>query len=281
MGTHERGPRLLTRVRRATRLRHYSRRTEKAYVGWIKRFIFFNGTRHPDQMGEHEVMLYLSDLAVRKRVSASTQNQAFSALLFLYREVLGRALQGLEEGVRAKRPQHLPVVLSRREVERVLDELRGPAWLVASLLYGSGLRLLECLTLRVKDLDLARGEITVRDGKGRKDRVTVLPGKLGAIPCYPMPWNGSTRTRVPSGRGSGSFPRRGTICIRDSVDGAATISTRPSSSEPSRRPCAAPASRSTRPATRCATRSQHICWKPATTSGRSRNCWVIATSRPR
>jgi integron integrase len=172
-------PRLLTRVRRAIRVRHYSRRTEKAYVGWIKRFIFFNGTRHPDEMGEHEVMLYLSDLAIRKRVSASTQNQAFSALLFLYRDVLGRALQGLEEGVRAKRPEHLPVVLSRREVERVLEGLRGPTWIVASLLYGSGLRLLECLTLRVKDLDLARSEITVRDGKGQKDRVTVLPGKLG------------------------------------------------------------------------------------------------------
>jgi integrase len=148
--------RLLTRVRRAIRVRHYSRRTEKAYVGWIKRFIFFNGTRHPDQMGEHEVMLYLSDLAVRKRVSASTQNQAFSALLFLYRDVLGRSLEGLEEGVRAKRPEHLPIALSRREVERVLDGLCGPTWLVASLLYGSGLRLLECLTLRVKDLDLAR-----------------------------------------------------------------------------------------------------------------------------
>jgi integron integrase len=171
-------PRLLTRVRRSIRLRHYSRRTEKAYVGWIKRFVFFNGTRHPDTMGEREVMLFLTDLAVRKHVSASTQNQAFSALLFLYRDVLGRALAGLDEGVRAKRPEQLPVVLSRREVERILDRMRGPAWLVASLLYGSGLRLLECLSLRVKDIDFSRGEIVVRNGKGDKDRVTVLPGRL-------------------------------------------------------------------------------------------------------
>jgi integron integrase len=172
------GPRLLTRVRRTIRVRHYSRRTEKAYVGWIKRFIFFNGTRHPDEMGEHEVMLFLSDLAVRKKVSASTQNQAFSALLFLYREVLGRKLDGLEEGVRAKRPMHLPVVLSRREVEAVLDRLHGAPWLMASLMYGSGLRLLECASLRVKDLDFARAEVTVHDGKGQKDRITLLPGRI-------------------------------------------------------------------------------------------------------
>jgi integron integrase len=120
----------------------------------------------------------LSDLAVRRRVSASTQNQAFSALIFLYREVLGRPLDGLNEGVRAKRPEQLPVVLSRSEVQRTLDRLRGPSWLVASLLYGSGLRLLECLSLRVKDVDLGRGEVTVRNGKGQKDRVTVLPAKL-------------------------------------------------------------------------------------------------------
>ena len=169
---------LIDVVRENIRLRHYSRRTEKAYVGWIKRFVFFNGTRHPDTMGEHEVMLFLSDLAVRKRVSASTQNQAFSALLFLYRDVMGRSLAGLEEGVRAKRPEHLPTVLSRREVERVLDRLRGPSWLVASLLYGAGLRLLECLTLRIKDIDFSRAEIVVRNGKGDKDRVTVLPARL-------------------------------------------------------------------------------------------------------
>ena len=159
-------PRLLTRVRNAIRIRHYSRATEKAYVGWIKRFIFFHGVRHPDEMGEREVMTYLSDLATRQRVSASTQNQAFSALLFLYREVLGRRLEGLEDGVRAKRPVRLPVVLSRDEVRLVLEQLRGWPWLMAALIYGSGLRILECARLRVKDLDFARGEILVRDGKG-------------------------------------------------------------------------------------------------------------------
>jgi len=171
-------PRLLTRVRTVLRVRHYSRRTEKSYVGWIKRFIFFHGVRHPDLMGEAEVRAFLTDLALRSHVSASTQNQAFSALLFLYREVLGRKLEGLEEGVRAKRPVHLPVVLSREEVRSVLERLRGVPWLMASLIYGSGLRILECARLRVKDLDFVRGEVTVRDGKGRKDRVTLLPGRL-------------------------------------------------------------------------------------------------------
>lgn len=171
-------PRLLTRVRSVIRVRHYSRQTEKSYVGWIKRFIFFHGVRHPDLMGEREVMAFLSDLAIRQRVSASTQNQAFSALLFLYREVLGRRLEGLEEGVRAKRPARLPVVLSRDEVRGILDRLGGVPWLMAALIYGSGLRLLECARLRVKDLDFSKGEILVRDGKGRKDRITLLPSRL-------------------------------------------------------------------------------------------------------
>jgi integron integrase len=165
-------------VRSVITVRHYSRRTEKAYIGWIKRFIFFHGVRHPDEMGEREVMAFLSDLAVRQRVSASTQTQAFSALLFLYREVLGRRLEGLEEGVRAKRPVRLPVVLSRDEVRAVLDRLQGGPWLMAALIYGSGLRILECARLRVKDLDFTRAEILVRDGKGRKDRTTLLPGRL-------------------------------------------------------------------------------------------------------
>src|SRR5262245_12085779 len=172
------GPRLLTRVRTAIRVLHYSRRTEKAYIGWIKRFIFFHGVRHPDSMGEAEVRAFLTDLALRLRVSAGTQNQAFSALLFLYRHVLGRRLEGLEEGVRAKRPVRLPVVLTRDEVRSVLERLRGVSWLMASLIYGSGLRILECARLRVKDLDFTRGEVTVRDGKGQKDRVTLLPARL-------------------------------------------------------------------------------------------------------
>jgi integron integrase len=171
-------PRLLDRVRLRVRARHYSPRTEKAYVGWVRRFVVFHGKRHPDQMGVPEVAGYLEHLASRGRVSASTQNQAFSALLFLYREVLGRELAGLEGTPRAKRPLRTPLVLSREEVGAVLQHVRGTPWLMASLMYGAGLRLLECCRLRVKDVDLGRGEITVRDGKGRKDRVTVLPGRL-------------------------------------------------------------------------------------------------------
>ena len=171
-------PRLLDRVRTAIRMRHYSARTEKAYVGWVRRFVVYHGKRHPDEMGAAEVLEFLSSLALRGHVSASTQNQAFSALLFLYRDVLGRQLQGLESAVRAKRPERLPVVLSAAEVSAVLQRLHGTIWVVCSLMYGAGLRLLECLRLRVKDLDLLRMEITVRDGKGRKDRVTVLPTRL-------------------------------------------------------------------------------------------------------
>jgi integron integrase len=175
-------PRLLDRVRLGIRARHYSPRTEKAYVGWVRRYVLFHGKRHPDQMGAPEVADYLAHLASRRNVSASTQNQAFSALLFLYREVLGRELAGLEQTPRAKRPVHVPLVLSREEVSAVLRHVRGVPWLMTSLLYGAGLRLLECCRLRVKDVDLARGEITVHDGKGRKDRVTVLPARL----CEPL-----------------------------------------------------------------------------------------------
>jgi integron integrase len=171
-------PRLLDRVRQAIRTRHYSARTEKAYVGWIRRYIVFHGKRHPNELGGPEVQQFLTDMAIRGRVSAGTQNQAFSALLFLYREVLQRELSGLEEVVRAKRPTRLPQVLSRGEVAAVLQELNGPLWLMASLMYGAGLRLLECCQLRIKDVDFARNELTVRDGKGRKDRMTMLPDSL-------------------------------------------------------------------------------------------------------
>jgi integron integrase len=173
-------PRLLDRVRAALQVRRYSRRSEEAYVGWIRRFVLFHGKRHPADMGEREITAFLSHLAVTRRVSASTQNQALSALLFLYQHVLGRELEWLDGVVRAKAPGRLPVVLTRDEVRAVLDRLEGAPRLVATLLYGSGLRLLEGLTLRVKDLDLARGEITVREGKGGRDRRTMLP--RGVVP---------------------------------------------------------------------------------------------------
>jgi integrase len=177
-------PRLLDRVRQTIRARHYSFRTEKAYIGWIRRFIFFYDKQHPANRGTPEVVRFLEHLATVQHVAASTQNQAFSALLFLYGEVLETKLTGLEHVIRAKRPQRLPVVLSRNEVASVLSRLEGIPQLMASLMYGGGLRLLECAQLRVKDLDLIRGELTVRDGKGRKGRVTVLPMSLIA-PCAP------------------------------------------------------------------------------------------------
>jgi integron integrase len=170
-------PRLLDRVRQCLRTRHYSPRTEKAYVAWVRRFIVHHGRRHPDQMGEPEVSSYLAHLA-NAGVAASTQNQAFSAILFLYREVLGRELVGLSDTPRARRPSRVPLVLSRAEVQAVLSHARGTPGLVCALLYGAGLRLLEACQLRVKDVDFARGEITVRQGKGQKDRVTVLPARL-------------------------------------------------------------------------------------------------------
>ena len=170
-----RSPRLLDRVRTAMRMRHMSRRTEQAYVFWIKRYILFHGTRHPAALGAEHVTRFLSHLAEDRRVSASTQNQALSALLFLYRHVLGVELPWLDGLVHARRPAHVPVVLGRDEVAAVLSCLSGPPWLMAALLYGAGLRLLECLQLRVKDVDFERGEIVVRRGKGGGDRRTVLP----------------------------------------------------------------------------------------------------------
>ncbi|HSJ96950.1 MAG TPA: integron integrase [Myxococcota bacterium] len=168
-------PRLLDRVRQALRLRHLSPRTETAYVAWIRRFIFFHARRHPDEMGTFEVVAFLSDLAVRGRVSASTQNQALAALLFLYRDVLGRELEGIDAAVRARRPRPLPVVLSRDEVRRLLAQLPPTPRLVATLLYGGGLRLLEALRLRVKDVDFARRQLALREPKGGRDRAVPLP----------------------------------------------------------------------------------------------------------
>ena len=173
-----RSPRLLDEVRRVLRTRHYSLRTEHVYVGWIRRFILANGKRHPRDMGAAEVEQFLSRLAVQCQVAASTQNQALSALLFLYREVLGVELPWLDGVTRAKRPRRVPTVLSVDEVHRLLAAMEGRSWLIASLLYGTGMRLMECLRLRVKDVDFERGEITVREGKGDKDRHTMLPRSL-------------------------------------------------------------------------------------------------------
>ena len=171
---------LLEAVSRRLRRLQYSARTEQAYLGWIRRFIEANGRRHPRELGGAEVEAFLTRLAVEGRVAASTQGQALSAILFLYREVLGAQLPWMEGVVRAKRARRLPVVLSRAETQRLLAQMEGRTWVVAGLLYGSGLRLLEALRLRVKDVDFERGEVTVRDGKGAKDRRTMLPHGLVA-----------------------------------------------------------------------------------------------------
>jgi integron integrase len=169
---------LLDRVRDRIRVLHYSIRTEAAYVDWIRRFILFHGKRHPQEMGALELEAFLTHLAVDRNVAASTQNQALSAILFLYREVLGRPLEELGRFAPARRPERLPTVLTRDEVRSVLNQLDGTDRLMAGLLYGSGLRLLECLRLRNKDVDFGQRHIIVRDGKGQKDRATLLPRSL-------------------------------------------------------------------------------------------------------
>jgi integron integrase len=173
-------PKLLDQVRGKIRLKHYSIRTEQAYTDWIKRFVLHFGKRHPRDLGAAEVEQFLTYLAVHGKVAASTQNQAKSALLFLYKEVLGLELSWLDNVEQSKVPKRLPVVLNRDEVQAVLSRLSGTHWLVASLLYGTGMRIMECLRLRVKDIDFKRREILIRDGKGFKDRVTMLPGTLAA-----------------------------------------------------------------------------------------------------
>ncbi len=171
-------PRLLDRVREAIHVRHYSIRTEDAYVQWIRRFILFHNKRHPDSMAEKEITEFLTHLAIQKNVSASTQNQALSALLFLYQIVLGQELAWLDDVVRAKRPQRLPVVLTPTEVAQLLSMMSGVNLLMAEMLYGTGMRLMECLRLRVKDINFEYKQIIIRAGKGNKDRVTVLPDRL-------------------------------------------------------------------------------------------------------
>jgi integron integrase len=171
-------PKLLDRLRRALRVRHRSPRTEQAYVHWVRRYIVFHGKRHPRELGRAEITAFLSHLAVERKVSASTQTQALSALLFLYKHVLQQPFDWLDQVARAKKPVRVPVVLTRAKTAAVLECLTGSYWLIASLLYGSGLRLLEACELRIKDIDLDRRELTIRDGKGRKDRRTMLAEHL-------------------------------------------------------------------------------------------------------
>jgi integrase len=162
-------PRLLVQVHEAIRRRYYSRRTEEAYVHWIRRYIYFSGKRHPATLGEAEVTAFLNHLALERKVSAGTQNQALSALLFLYKEVIGCELPWLDSVQRVTRPPRLPSVLSRAEVMRLLSQLEGTSWLIASTLYGAGLRVMECLRLRIKDVDFSYRQILVRDGKGERN----------------------------------------------------------------------------------------------------------------
>jgi integron integrase len=200
-------PKLLTRMRRAMRSAHYSPRTEAVYLVWVRRFVRYHGLRHPLEMGEREVAQYLTHLAVERRVSASTQQQAMSALLLLYKDVLERPLGALGVVRRAHAPARLPVVLARSEVQRVLGQLDGVYRAIGILLYGSGLRLQECLELRVKDLDFERGEITVRRGKGAKDRVTVFPERArGMLAAHLEDVRGRHEEDVRLGQGRVALP---------------------------------------------------------------------------
>ncbi|HON59457.1 MAG TPA: phage integrase N-terminal SAM-like domain-containing protein, partial [Smithella sp.] len=168
-------PKLLDQLSQAMRSRHYSRRTESTYVHWIKRFIFFHHVRHPKDMAEPEINAFLTHLAVKEHVSASTQNQALCAIIFLYKYVINRKIGDIGEVIRARKPVRLPVVMTKDEVKAVLSNLTGDKWIIAYLMYGAGLRLMECLRLRIQDLDFNKNQIIVRSGKGDKDRITMFP----------------------------------------------------------------------------------------------------------
>jgi integron integrase len=296
---------LIDQMQRALRARHYSRRTEQSYCRWVRRYIRFHGLRHPADMAEPEINAFVTHLAVAEHVSASTQTQALSAILFLYRHVLHREVGELQELVRARKPQRLPVVLSREKVSAVLHELDRDdrqSRLIASLLYGAGLRLTECLRLRVLDLDLARGELTVHSGKGGKDCATTLPQAL--MPDLREQLRRTKRLHerdVADGWGAvelpdsleRKYPRapyewRWQWVSRSSAGGpitaaavrAGTTHTHRSSSVRSRRPSRRPASPSMRPATRCVIPSRPTSSRPATTSAPSRNCSATKTSAP-
>jgi len=292
-------PTLIDVVRDVLRTRHYSRRTEKAYIAWIRRYVLFHGKRHPREMGAAEATRFLTALAVEGRVTASTQNQALSALLFLYCHVLGGELPWLDDLVRARRSRRLPVVLSRDEVAGVIMQLRGIPKLMACLLYGGGLRLLECARLRVKDIDFAANHIVVRAGKGDRDRLTILP-RLVREPLRRHLGIVQRRHEQDVSMGAGwvelpaalarKYPNAGQAWVWQWVfpatrpyrdpetgSGADIICTRPSCSVRSGRRSETRVLRSRRAVTLSATRSRHICWRTGMTSGQSKNCWATAT----
>jgi len=175
MPATDKKPKLLDQLREATRSRHYSRRTEVTYIHWIKRFIFFHNVRHPKDMAEPEINAFLTHLAVKEHVSASTQNQALCAIIFLYKYVLNRKIGDIGEVIRERKPVRLPVVMTKAEVKAILENLKDDKWIIAYLMYGAGLRLMECLRLRIQDLDFSENQIIVRSGKGDKDRITMFP----------------------------------------------------------------------------------------------------------
>ena len=296
-------PRLLDRVREATRLRHLSPRTEKAYVGWVRRFVVFNGKRHPSELGEAEITAFLSWLATERNVSASTQNQALASLLFLYRVVLGQDVQWLDELVRARRPMRLPVVLAREEVAAVVGELHGVMRLMVVVLYGAGLRLLECAGLRVKDVDFERRQLLIRGAKGDRDRATVLP--TVAVPWLARqldavrrlherdPRPGAGWVELPSAIGRKCpnagrdllwqwvFPARRTCSHRETGQQRRHHLSRVRRAARCGMPPAGPRSASESPVTPSGTRSRRISSRTATTAGPSRRCSDIATyARP-
>lgn len=290
---------LLGQLKAQIRVRHYSLRTEEAYVYWARRFIRFHHHRHPREMGAEELKAFLSNLAGPMEVAASTQNQALSALLFLYKEVLGVDLPWLDGIRKAKRPRRLPVVLTREEARALLARMEGTHGLMARLLYGTGMRLMECLRLRVKDVDLARREVVIREGKGGRDRVTVLPSTLvepladhlarvrtlfladrqAGLPGVELP--GAYGRKNPAagacGGGIGFFPRTPCRSIRAQASGGATTST----TRPSRARCPGPRGRprspSPSPRTCFGTASPPISWRRATTSAQCRSSSATRT----
>ena len=297
-----RPPKLLERMRIHLRTRHYSIRTEEAYIDWVRRFILFHGKRHPGDMGAAEVEAFLSHLAVERHVSASTQNQAKAALLYLYKQVLEIDLPWLNEVVQAKRPKRLPVVLTPTEVRELLLHMDGTTGLIAQLLYGTGMRLLEALRLRVKDVEFARREIVVREGKGNKDRVTVLPENLMA-PLQAQLQKarllhekdlaaGLGRVYLPhalaakypqadqSWAWQWCFPRRcvrsihAPMFVRANCWSGATMCTRSRCSAPCARRQGARRLPSLCLRMCCAIRLPRICCKRATTFARCKSCWA-------